>query len=99
MSAKVGSVEGMAVDTSSRITWDTEGVSGSLPERCTCGAILPEDARFCHKCGKPQREEPLIPQEAAEPQPPPPPPPLPTLEPPRIGFHNAPAVRIALIPR
>jgi hypothetical protein len=25
--------------------------------RCTCGAILPEDARFCHKCGKPQLEE------------------------------------------
>jgi hypothetical protein len=25
--------------------------------RCTCGAVLPEDARFCHKCGKPQFEE------------------------------------------
>ena len=25
--------------------------------RCTCGALLPEDARFCHKCGKPQFEE------------------------------------------
>jgi hypothetical protein len=25
--------------------------------RCTCGAILPEDARFCHKCGKPQKDE------------------------------------------
>jgi hypothetical protein len=25
--------------------------------RCTCGAFLPEDARFCHKCGKPQYEE------------------------------------------
>jgi hypothetical protein len=25
--------------------------------RCTCGALLPEDARFCHKCGKPQYEE------------------------------------------
>lgn len=25
--------------------------------RCTCGATLPEDARFCHKCGKPQYEE------------------------------------------
>lgn len=25
--------------------------------RCTCGAILPDDARFCHKCGKPQYEE------------------------------------------
>lgn len=28
-----------------------------MPESCTCGAVLPEDARFCHKCGKPQREE------------------------------------------
>jgi RNA polymerase subunit RPABC4/transcription elongation factor Spt4 len=28
--------------------------------RCTCGALLPEDARFCHKCGKPQFEEDLI---------------------------------------
>ena len=26
-------------------------------DRCTCGALLPEDARFCHKCGKPQFEE------------------------------------------
>lgn len=25
---------------------------------CTCGAKLPDDARFCHKCGKPQFEEP-----------------------------------------
>ncbi|MBV9294668.1 MAG: zinc-ribbon domain-containing protein, partial [Acidobacteriaceae bacterium] len=23
-----------------------------MQQRCTCGAILPEDARFCHKCGK-----------------------------------------------
>jgi hypothetical protein len=28
-----------------------------MPEICTCGAQLPPDARFCHKCGKPQREE------------------------------------------
>ena len=25
--------------------------------RCTCGAYLPSDARFCHKCGRPQYEE------------------------------------------
>lgn len=39
-----------------------------MPEFCTCGAELPSDARFCHKCGKPQREEPvaaLIASEAA----------------------------------
>ncbi|PYT31998.1 MAG: hypothetical protein DMG58_11065 [Acidobacteria bacterium] len=29
-----------------------------MPEFCTCGAQLPLDARFCHKCGKPQRDEP-----------------------------------------
>ena len=28
-----------------------------MPETCTCGAQLPPDARFCHKCGKPQRDE------------------------------------------
>jgi hypothetical protein len=27
-----------------------------MPEKCTCGAQLPPDALFCHKCGKPQRE-------------------------------------------
>ena len=29
-----------------------------MPEFCTCGAQLPPDAVFCHKCGKPQREIP-----------------------------------------
>ena len=27
-----------------------------MSEFCTCGAELPPDALFCHKCGKPQRE-------------------------------------------
>jgi len=31
-----------------------------MPEICTCGAQLPLDARFCHKCGKPQREELVV---------------------------------------
>lgn len=78
-----------------------------MAERCTCGAVLPPDALFCHKCGKPQRED-LIPVET-EPAPTtaadlqasttPPPPALPTSapEPPPIGFHNGPAVRIALL--
>lgn len=64
-----------------------------MPEYCTCGAKLPEDARFCHKCGKPQRDEPLL-REEAEPTPPP----LP--QPPRfppIGLNNGLAVRIALL--
>src|SRR5689334_2027095 len=28
-----------------------------MADFCTCGAQLPEDARFCHRCGKPQRNE------------------------------------------
>jgi hypothetical protein len=32
-----------------------------MPDFCTCGAQLPPDARFCHKCGKPQREELFVP--------------------------------------
>jgi hypothetical protein len=67
-----------------------------VPEYCTCGAKLPEDARFCHKCGKPQREEDLVVEEqpvVALPPPPlaPPPPP------PAINFRNAIAVRVALL--
>ena len=68
-----------------------------MPEYCTCGAQLPEDARFCHKCGKPQRDEPLLVEEE---QPvvvalPPPPPPA-AVEPPPISFRNVTAVRVAL---
>jgi hypothetical protein len=67
-----------------------------VPERCTCGAVLPEDARFCHKCGKPQRDEPLFEPEVIETAPSPPPP-VPVIAPPPIGFHNGLAVRIALV--
>jgi hypothetical protein len=66
-----------------------------VEERCTCGAILPEDALFCHKCGKPQREIVAVEVEA-----PPPvvPPPMPAVAaPPPIGFHNGLAVRIGLL--
>jgi hypothetical protein len=75
-----------------------------VASHCTCGAELPVDARFCHKCGKPQFE--LLPYaDEAEPEPvadvvvvtPPaaaaaqnPPVPL------EIGFRNPVAVRIAL---
>src|SRR5258708_21315931 len=34
--------------------------SSLMPDFCSCGAQLPEDARFCHKCGKPQREEIVV---------------------------------------
>jgi len=70
-----------------------------VPEHCTCGATLPEDALFCHKCGKRQRGEEFVPEpETAAP------PPLPihlaaplVSQIPPIGFHNGPAVRIALL--
>ena len=65
-----------------------------MPEYCTCGAQLPPDARFCHKCGKPQREEDV----PVEEQPVvvlPPTPPV-AVEPPPISFRNATAVRVAL---
>jgi hypothetical protein len=73
-----------------------------MPEFCTCGAQLPPDALFCHKCGKPQRDiiapeieantysaaAPAVVMDAA---PPPRPQPLP------LNFHNPVAVRIALV--
>src|SRR2546427_7172180 len=74
----------------SRITWHT----GDVPERCTCGAQPPADARFCHKCGRPLREEPTLEQHEEAPLLPAA---LPPPVPPPIGFHNGPAVRIALM--
>jgi hypothetical protein len=70
-----------------------------VPEYCTCGAQLPEDARFCHKCGRPQREEFVVVEEQPEVQPilaslpaaPPPPVDAP------ISFRNATAVRVAVL--
>jgi hypothetical protein len=71
-----------------------------MSEYCTCGAQLPPDALFCHKCGKPQREilAPEIEQNiyiatpAAEV---PPAPPRPQSLP--VNFRNPVAVRIALV--
>jgi hypothetical protein len=73
-----------------------------MADYCTCGAQLPPDALFCHKCGKPQREI-LTPEieantypaaltvPTAEVPPPPRPQPVP------LNFHNPIAVRIALL--
>ena len=73
-----------------------------MPEYCTCGAQLPPDALFCHKCGKPQRElitpeiEPnTYPSAIPVAAPPPPAPPRP--EPLPLNFHNPIAVRIAMV--
>lgn len=77
--------------------------TGLVAEYCTCGAKLPADALFCHRCGKPQRD--LMPEEASVPvveaavEPVAPPPtvtPVPVV-PPEIGFHNGLAVRSALL--
>ena len=72
-----------------------------VPEFCTCGAQLPPDARFCHKCGKPQYDYPGI--EEPEPAAPPIVVASPVAPPPKvqvsgeIGFHNRLAVRIGFI--
>ena len=68
-----------------------------MPEFCTCGAQLPPDALFCHKCGKPQRE--LVAPEIHTPEheefvPPPAPLPLATDALP-MSFRNPVAMRIA----
>jgi hypothetical protein len=67
-----------------------------MPEFCSCGAQLPPDALFCHKCGKPQRE--LLPAEVVrEEQESIPPPRAAAREPLPLNFRNALALRIALI--
>lgn len=73
--------------------------TGSVAEYCTCGAELPPDARFCHKCGKPQREEPNFAPEDVAPAPLEPPGgvPVAAVSPPEIGFHNSVAVRVGFL--
>lgn len=67
-----------------------------MPDFCTCGAQLPPDARFCHKCGKPQYDYPGLTEETAEPVAPVRSEPSATL-PAEISFHNRLAVRIGFI--
>jgi hypothetical protein len=68
-----------------------------MPEFCTCGAQLPPDALFCHKCGKPQRElvapEIHAPEHAEFVVPPAPLPLAPDALP--MSFRNPVAMRIA----
>jgi hypothetical protein len=75
-----------------------------MPEYCTCGAQLPPDALFCHKCGKPQRDitpvepEPIpqptfqLPNPQAAVPPPVAPPVIPVL-----SFRNPVALRIGML--
>jgi zinc ribbon protein len=67
-----------------------------VPDFCTCGAQLPPDARFCHKCGKPQYDYPGLTEETAA-SAPPPLPAAPVQTPLEISFHNRLAVRIGFL--
>lgn len=66
-----------------------------MQQRCSCGAVLPEDARFCHKCGKPQYEEDIARLAEEAPTPSPPRPLLPSTSR-RISFRNSRAVLVTL---
>lgn len=66
-----------------------------MPEFCTCGAELPSAARFCHKCGKPQFEEPAL--DVYEPAAAVAVPPPQAVPKPEISFHNSAAVRASLL--
>src|SRR5579862_5358415 len=69
-----------------------------MPDYCSCGAELPPDALFCHKCGKPQREI-VVPETVVPVQGPLPPPrvQIPAPDPLPLNFHNGVALRIALL--
>ena len=66
-----------------------------MNEFCTCGAQLSPDARFCHKCGKPQGDYVPAEERAFGPAPED----VPAVpETPRLpAFHNPVAVRIGLM--
>jgi hypothetical protein len=69
-----------------------------MPEICSCGAQLPPDALFCHKCGKPQREFGAVEPEERPVVEVAPPPIIPVRrEAPPLSFRNPIALRIALI--
>ena len=67
------------------------------PEKCTCGAVLAENASFCHRCGRPVRELTATEQQEFAPVSPPPPAPATVIPPqalPPIGVGNPIAVRV-----
>lgn len=65
-----------------------------MPDFCSCGAQLPPDARFCHKCGKPQFEEPALREEEDQLVPAPAPA---VAAPAEISFRNRTAVRAGFL--
>ena len=68
-----------------------------MPETCSCGAQLPNDALFCHKCGKPQREFGAVEPEARPVEIAPPPIISVRHEAPPLNFRNPIALRIAAL--
>jgi hypothetical protein len=70
-----------------------------MPEVCSCGAQLPPDALFCHKCGKPQREMvmPVAERNTYLPSPTPATPSPLLAHPLPLNFRNPIALRIALL--
>lgn len=68
-----------------------------MEPRCTCGAFLPQDARFCHKCGKPQYEEDIVRLREQESVPPPAPPLTVAPRPAEVSVRNMRAVAITVI--
>ncbi|MBX9604366.1 MAG: MptD family putative ECF transporter S component [Bryobacteraceae bacterium] len=70
--------------------------------RCSCRAELPEDALFCHRCGKPQRDdliavEPEPEPAVAIPAPPVPPPAVEAAQPVYINLFSGPVLRTAIL--
>lgn len=59
---------------------------------CSCGTDLPDNARFCHNCGKPQREQDLVSSEVPLAAPPPA-----AAAGSLINFGNPGAVRVGLL--
>jgi hypothetical protein len=62
-----------------------------MPDTCTCGAQLVDDALFCHKCGRPLRDIPEAESTGSIP--------VVKIEPvyPPLNFRNGIAVRIGLL--
>jgi hypothetical protein len=67
------------------------------PERCTCGTVLVENARFCHRCGRPVHELTQAQQEELFPTPPPAPAVVAAPQPLPISFANPIALRVAFL--
>lgn len=65
-----------------------------MTERCTCGAQPPDDARFCHKCGRPLYD--YVPADVEE-VPPPVTAAVAAVPPPLVSFQNGTAIRTGLL--